>query len=425
MTRHIFLARPIHYAAEPEHEQCVRQFVQLALSKGWKVSESTRVGDSLVQRARNQLVNDALKAGCTDLLWWDADIAVSAEDVARMVEYPQPVTCIAYPKKAYNEDGIRDAGSRRERYVLEGGLDFVLQELDEDAASTVGRLVDGAMRVRFAGTGLMRIERGVLIEMMYRYPETLHVSGASGTAFGEPLFSLFDCAIDDRGNYLSEDYLFCDRWRAMGGDIWCLLDVDVAHIGRHAYRGNAARWMFQPMGADENGLPEEYGADGFWMTDRYEWAAEHLRGAERIADVCCGPGYGLPILARHGALDVVGYDRDTASIVSAIDRFGGEHISFRAIGDAEELTLSGFDALCCLETLEHMKEPVHWLKQLSSSVKRLVVSVPCVPTMHKNHHHLHDFTYDGMLKILQALGWSIRDHRMQNHDTVQVYAERA
>jgi len=33
--------------------------------------------------------------------------------------------------------------------------------------------------------------------------------------------SIFECMIDpDTGEYLSEDYAFCRRWLALGGEIW-------------------------------------------------------------------------------------------------------------------------------------------------------------------------------------------------------------
>jgi len=55
------------------------------------------------------------------------------------------------------------------------------------------------------------------------------------------LYALFDCMIDpDTGVYLSEDYAFCRRWRAIGGEIWLDLNSKLNHSGSYTYRGNAA-----------------------------------------------------------------------------------------------------------------------------------------------------------------------------------------
>ena len=34
------------------------------------------------------------------------------------------------------------------------------------------------------------------------------------------MYALFDTSIDKEGNYLSEDYTFCERWRGLGGKIY-------------------------------------------------------------------------------------------------------------------------------------------------------------------------------------------------------------
>jgi hypothetical protein len=43
----------------------------------------------------------------------------------------------------------------------------------------------------------------------------------------------------ETGVYLSEDYAFCKRWRALGGEIWLDLQSKLNHSGSYTYRGNA------------------------------------------------------------------------------------------------------------------------------------------------------------------------------------------
>ena len=52
----------------------------------------------------------------------------------------------------------------------------------------------------------------------------------------------FDFAIQD-GRYIGEDYLFCQRFRNMGGEIWCLADATTGHVGETVYKGNYCEFM--------------------------------------------------------------------------------------------------------------------------------------------------------------------------------------
>jgi hypothetical protein len=43
-----------------------------------------------------------------------------------------------------------------------------------------------------------------------------------------------------RGERLSEDFSFCRRWRAIGGDIFLDDEAAIIHAGRKEYTGRAA-----------------------------------------------------------------------------------------------------------------------------------------------------------------------------------------
>jgi hypothetical protein len=44
----------------------------------------------------------------------------------------------------------------------------------------------------------------------------------------------------ETGRYLSEDYAFCHRWRAIGGKVWVDLECKLMHLGQHLFRGDLA-----------------------------------------------------------------------------------------------------------------------------------------------------------------------------------------
>ena len=46
--------------------------------------------------------------------------------------------------------------------------------------------------------------------------------------------------LPETGEYLSEDYAFCHRWRAIGGRIWLDTESRLTHIGSYEYHGDTA-----------------------------------------------------------------------------------------------------------------------------------------------------------------------------------------
>jgi len=95
-------------------------------------------------------------------------------------------------------------------------------------------VVDGFLAVQDAGTGFMCIQRSAMERMIEAHPETAYRSDHSAH-LNKPRYALFDCAIVD-GRYLSEDYLFCHRWRALGGTVQAdVASARLGHMGSYIY----------------------------------------------------------------------------------------------------------------------------------------------------------------------------------------------
>jgi hypothetical protein len=242
------------------------------------------------------------------------------------------------------------------------------------------------------------------------------------------MHAFFDCAIVD-GRYLSEDFLFSRRWQNLGGTVWLFLPAELGHVGTYTYRGNLYS-TFLPVGDDgaviapavhkssEYSLPEDNTPEyAKLMVGRYDWAAARLQG-HLVADACCGPGYGMPILHRRG--DVVGFDRAQENADTA-KRLGYGHV---AVCDVTGERFTDFDAVVLLEGWEHLPDPIPWFRGWAPSVKECVISCPCIPTKHVNEHHLADYGYDEMIRIVRAAGWDVKEHTKQGDDVIMLYAVR-
>jgi hypothetical protein len=83
------------------------------------------------------------------------------------------------------------------------------------------------------------ISRDTIKKMIIAFPSTKYVDDVQ---FLKPeenamAYALFDCGVED-GHYFSEDWLFCERWSKMGGDIYADISINLTHTGIEDYRGS-------------------------------------------------------------------------------------------------------------------------------------------------------------------------------------------
>lgn len=189
---------------------------------GLAFSVATMTNESLVTRARNALVARFLASDASHLMFIDSDIGFSADAVLRLLGHCRPVIGGLYRSKtAEQEDWVA---------VFPAGVGGAPPLARRD-------LTTGAVEVLAIGTGFLLIHRDVLVAMAAAYPETLYL-GEDG-----PMHALFATGIDPNaapgeGRYLSEDYLFCLRWRAIGGEVWCDPSIRLEHHGQVRLSGD-------------------------------------------------------------------------------------------------------------------------------------------------------------------------------------------
>jgi SAM-dependent methyltransferase len=142
--------------------------------------------------------------------------------------------------------------------------------------------------------------------------------------------------------------------------------------------------------------------------ERYEFAARKLRYVTSILDIACGVGYGSRLLKDSlPAAAVTGVDSSEAAIEYAIARYARPGLTFQ-VGDAMAFDDGPFDAVVSLETIEHLQDPVTFLRRATTRLLRpggiFIASIPVTPSMDANPHHLHDFTARYFRKLLATHG---------------------
>ncbi len=196
--------------------------------------------DSLITRSRNTLVARFLaQAEATHLLFVDADIGFEPEQLARMLAFDEPVVAGMYPLKVLHWAGA-GARLRHGEPAPAAPLLYVGEPCQGVEAERRGEFITA----RHAGTGFMLLRRDALEAMVRGYPETRYggidaYSPGSGEA--GPHYALFDCMVaPETGQYISEDWTFCRRWRALGGKVWLDTLGSLTHVGAHEYVGQPA-----------------------------------------------------------------------------------------------------------------------------------------------------------------------------------------
>lgn len=206
--------------------------------------------ESLVQRARNYLVDEFLRTDCTHLLFIDADIGFDPSDVIALLAIAEPgsdkdVVCGPYPKKCISWEKVKRAvdkgfGDRDPENLANYIGDYVFnpaEGIDEIPLSEPVEVLE-------SGTGFMMIQRNVFERFAAAYPHlsykpdhvrTEHFDGS------REIVAYFDCPIDPKTKrYLSEDYMFCQYTRNAGMKVWLCPWMKLAHMGTYIYSGSLA-----------------------------------------------------------------------------------------------------------------------------------------------------------------------------------------
>ena len=191
------------------------RFILMASKMGLQWSLDTMVNESLVTRARNNLMAKMMtNTTATHFMFIDADIRFQPEAIFQMLACDKDVIGGLYPKKALPIS-----------YVINVKPGTVIQ--------------NDIFPVDTMGTGFMMFKRHVYEKLCAAHPECKYVDDVGlGKQYEPMMFSIFDTAIDEKGHYLSEDWLFCRRWAKLGGEIYAHAKVLLNHSGHYEFAGD-------------------------------------------------------------------------------------------------------------------------------------------------------------------------------------------
>jgi len=193
--------------------------------------------ESLITRGRNILCKRFLEMpDATHLLFIDADIEFQYMDVIRMLAADKDIIGCPYACKTIMWNKIAEcaqSGERDPEVLKRAGTQLVYNNM-ADPSENENKIKE----VLEIGTGLMLIKRCVLEHMISADPDnfllTDYPADMSKSDEERKYHCFFDTLKEDH-RYLSEDYMFCKKWRSMGGKIYMLTDAQTKHWGMYAY----------------------------------------------------------------------------------------------------------------------------------------------------------------------------------------------
>jgi hypothetical protein len=185
--------------------------------------------------ARNTLVSMFLSdPEATDLFFLDYDVGFDPLAAVKLLQREEDIIAGAY------------------RVKTDDWMEYSCVPKQRDGR-VVGKTIStepplAIVEADFLATGFMRIKRGVFERLKEAYPQMKYRENVVKTMNRkiEEAWDFFGMGIDDtRDRYTTEDYMFCKRWRDIGGQLWIYPDIDFDHIGRKAYSGNMHQYLMQ------------------------------------------------------------------------------------------------------------------------------------------------------------------------------------
>lgn len=204
--------------------------------------------ESLVQRARNYVVDEFLRSDCTHLMFIDSDIGFRAKDILSLLgiqtSHPDQYDIITgpYPKKTIAWEKVKKAvelGKGENPFDLSYYAgDYVFNP----AKGKTSFRLDEPVEVSEAGTGFMLIPRDTLEKYAEAYPEYRYIPDHVRTQNfdgSREITAFFDCGIDpDSKRYLSEDYFFCRNATKIGIKLHMCPWMEIQHVGSYIFKGS-------------------------------------------------------------------------------------------------------------------------------------------------------------------------------------------
>lgn len=177
----------------------------------------TIANESLVTKARSTIVNFYMNNTKYErILFIDADIGFTPEDVFNLLKYDKDIVCGAYPMKGIP---LRYNYNICEPKVEDGEL----------------------IQIENIGFGFASISRRVFESIQQKYGEELKYYPSTNNSSCPPTEKEYNNSyhyfleLKKNMSFLPEDFSFFERAKSVGYSAWLNSNIRLAHVGSHVY----------------------------------------------------------------------------------------------------------------------------------------------------------------------------------------------
>lgn len=256
-----------------------------------------RASDSHAGRGMNKVANAFLDSGCDIWINIDADLHFCAKDIERLLSHNLPLVYGVYPKKQDDTPSCICTLTNDQPLPDENGL----------------------VEVRRAGRGFMLVHRDLLERMKEE-------NGGPAVAYHnheKPEWDFFPSGVvtgemsaqpEGKREWLSEDWYFCERARALGVKIRADSRIVLAHEGAKVYRFGLGQ-----IAIEQNEVKSWRDIHGWFDYEHlYRDLAKMIPDGGKFAEVGCWMGRSL------AALHEFAQEAGKRINLVAVDTFRGE-----------------------------------------------------------------------------------------------------
>ncbi len=223
----LFIATPCTDQIPLHHHLSMIDLAGFLTAKSIPYQYATKV-DCNSMRSRAELTIGFMNSDAEHVLFVDSDMIFKPTDVLRLLSLNLPIVGATYPKRQIVWDSVKTAIEKGDsRYKCFGNYPFQTYQ-DEDLV-----IADGVLKVKYAPSGFILIQREVISKMIAAYPETAFNNIQYGKAY-----ALYDNIIAEDGLYLSADYSFCERANRIGITSYVDMTLKINHVGTHVFESD-------------------------------------------------------------------------------------------------------------------------------------------------------------------------------------------
>lgn len=178
------------------------------------------IGSSYISWARANMLAKAMKTDADAFVFIDHDLSWEPQDLVTLIQHPAEVAAGDYRFKQDAEE-------------------YMARLFTTDDGHPMVR-ADGTLRAHAVPAGFLKVTRAAVERFREAYPELL---------FGKDEFiDLFNHGAYE-GLWWGEDFAFSRRWRAMGGEIHLIPDLNITHhTADKAFPGNLHEFLLRQPG---------------------------------------------------------------------------------------------------------------------------------------------------------------------------------